>query len=265
MLDHQQFGRIYIWWNVIASFDLSCFAARLGRHNDGNWIKTVVHRSLKSSLSLLFCWFSRWITWITHTQATQKALTTQGTTALLKPLMALASSQLTCWCVTVCIIGSLGNLLVCVAVGTNPRLRRSSNLLLFSLAIADLIVTMVCQPIFVAVLVKKTFFNDCALSIEVPYLALSRRSCTASVAHMAAISVDRFITVVFPLRHRHVMGNHAVTSMLVMSWTLPISVLLIDRFVPESFPKGFLALHGHVHFILSYHLYVLLPHCDRVA
>lgn len=68
----------------------------------------------------------------------------------------------------VCIIGSLGNLLVCVAVGTNPRLRRSSNFLLFSLAIADLIVTMVCEPIFVAVLVKKTFFSDCALSIEVP-------------------------------------------------------------------------------------------------
>ena len=151
----------------------------------------------------------------------------------------------------VCIIGSLGNLLVCVAVGTNPRLRRSSNFLLFSLATADLIVTMVCEPIFVAVLVKKTFFSDCALSIEVPYLALSRLSCTASVAHMAAISVDRFIAVVFPLHHRYVIGNHAVTSMLVMSWTLPISVLVIDRFVPESFPKGFLALGMFTLFYLT--------------
>ena len=156
----------------------------------------------------------------------------------------------------VCIIGSLGNLLVCVAVGTNPRLRRSSNFLLFSLAIADLIVTMVCEPVFVAVLVKKTFFNDCALSIEVPYLALSRRSCTASVAHMAAISVDRFIPVVFPLRHRHVMGNHALDATNFSSPHRSIR----SRVFPQGIPSS-----GHVHFILSYHLYVLLPHCDRVA
>lgn len=98
---------------------------------------------------------------------------------------------------------------------------------------------------------QETFFNDCALSIEVPYLALSRLSCTASVGHMAAISVDRFIAVVLPLRHRYVMANHAVTSMLVMSWTLPISVLLIDQFVPDSFPKGFLALGMFTLFYLT--------------
>ena len=42
----------------------------------------------------------------------------------------------------VCVFGSLGNLLVCFAIATNPRLRRCSNYLLFSLAIADLIVTL---------------------------------------------------------------------------------------------------------------------------
>ena len=42
----------------------------------------------------------------------------------------------------VSLMGTFGNLLVCVAVATSPRLRRSSNYLLASLAIADLIVTM---------------------------------------------------------------------------------------------------------------------------
>ena len=46
---------------------------------------------------------------------------------------------------TVGLFGTLGNLLVCVAVATNPCLRRSSNFLLVSLAIADLIVTTVCE------------------------------------------------------------------------------------------------------------------------
>ena len=60
---------------------------------------------------------------------------------------------------TVGLFGTLGNLLVCVAVATNPRLRRSSNFLLVSLAIADLIVTMVCEPIFLVILVDRTFIT----------------------------------------------------------------------------------------------------------
>ena len=66
-------------------------------------------------------------------------------------------------------VGTFGNLLVCVAVVTNPRLRRSLNYLLFSLAIADLIVTVVCEPLLVAILGKITFFNDCAANVERTY------------------------------------------------------------------------------------------------
>lgn len=60
----------------------------------------------------------------------------------------------------VCVFGTPGSLLVCVAVATNPRLRRSSNYLLYSLAMADLMVTMICLPLDIAVLCKRTFFND---------------------------------------------------------------------------------------------------------
>jgi len=38
---------------------------------------------------------------------------------------------------TICVLGSLGNLLVCLAITINSRLRRASNYLLFSLAIAE--------------------------------------------------------------------------------------------------------------------------------
>ena len=99
----------------------------------------------------------------------------------------------------VSVFGTFGNLLVCVAVVINPRLRRSSNYLLFSLAIADLIVTMLCEPVLVAHLGKRTFFSDCTPKLDQAYKILTRLSCTASVVHMAAISVDRFIAVVYPL------------------------------------------------------------------
>ena len=161
----------------------------------------------------------------------------------------------------VCIFGTLGNLLVCVAVATNPRLRRSSNYFLFSLAIADLIVTMICEPLFVAIVVKRTFFNNCAMTLERPFKILSRLSCSASVAHMAAISVDRLIAVVFPLHHRFIMESYGLKIMLITSWVIPITVPVLSRFVPESFPKAFLGLGMfgvfYVIVILSYSLIVI--------
>ena len=105
----------------------------------------------------------------------------------------------------VCVFGTPGNLLVCVAIVTNPCLRRSSYYLLFSLAIADLIVTIICEPLDIAVLSKRTFFNDCAPSLERPYKILFIFSCAASVLHLTSISVDRLLAILFPLRQKEIM------------------------------------------------------------
>ena len=147
------------------------------------------------------------------------------------------------------VFGTLGNLLVCVAVVTSPRLRRTSNYLLFSLAIADLIVTMICEPLAVAILGKIAFSNDCATNLEHAYKILSRLSCSASVVHMAAISVDRFLAVWFPLRHEIFMGKFGLKIMLVASWAFPVTVPILSTVLPDSFPKAFLGLAT---FALSY-------------
>ena len=79
------------------------------------------------------------------------------------------------------LVGTFGNFLVCAAVlYTSLRLRRCSNYLLVSLAIADLIVTMVCEPLVVGIVAKKTFFNDCASNLELAYVVSANFSCSAS-------------------------------------------------------------------------------------
>ena len=162
---------------------------------------------------------------------------------------------------TVSVLGTLGNLLVCFAVATNPRLRRSSNYLLVSLAIADLIVTIACEPLVVAILGKITFFNDCATNLEHPYKILSRLSCSASVFHMAAISVDRFLAVVLPLRHEAIMDKYGLKTMLIVAWAFPIAVPILSAFLPPSFPKAFMAAGmfglSYVIVIMSYLLIVV--------
>ena len=159
------------------------------------------------------------------------------------------------------VFGTLGNLLVCVAVVKHSHLRRSSNYLLFSLAIADLIVTMVCEPLVVAILGKITFFNDCAANLDLPYKILSRLSCSASVVHMAAISVDRFIAVVYPLRYRSIMDNCGLKAMLITCWVYPITVPILSFVIPKNFPQGYLGLAmfaaSYVTIFLSYSVIVI--------
>ena len=141
------------------------------------------------------------------------------------------------------VFGTLGNLLVCVAVVINPRLRRSSNYLLFSLAIADLIVTMVCEPLVVAIFTKRTFQNVCAEKVERVYFMVSNFLGSSSVVHLSAISVDRLLAVVCPLRHRVIMENCGWKFMLVVCWTLPMGFLFLGKFLPAPISvKAFMNL-----------------------
>ena len=120
------------------------------------------------------------------------------------------------------VVGSFGNVLVCIAVLTSPRLRRSSNFLLLSLAVADLIVTMICEPLVVGIVGKRAFLHDCASNLELAYVVGSNLSCAASIMHLAAISVDRFLAVVQPVRHKQIMKNFGLKVLLVFSWVVPI-------------------------------------------
>ncbi|CAH3044749.1 unnamed protein product, partial [Porites evermanni] len=149
----------------------------------------------------------------------------------------------------VCILGSFGNLLLCFAIATHPLLRRTSNYLLLSLAIADLLVTLVCQPFLLEIFYNRTFFHECKASLEMPYRLIVNLSCSASVIHLASISLDRFIAVAFPLHYKIVMKKCGLVILLIASWALPISIPVLMVVLPPSFPKTFMAMAS---FSLSY-------------
>ena len=127
----------------------------------------------------------------------------------------------------VCVFGSLGNFLVCLAIATNPHLRRASNYLLFSLAIADLIVTLVCEPLCIGGIIQRTFLYDCKASLHILLSSLSYVSCATSVLHMVAISLDRFVAVALPLRHKNFMEKWGLKVMLIVSWSIPIFTVIL--------------------------------------
>ena len=116
------------------------------------------------------------------------------------------------------VLGTFGNFLVCVAVLTSQRLRRCSNFLLVSLAVADLIITMACAPLLVVMAAKLSFAQECLTTLELVYSNIAHLSCSSSILHLAAISVDRYLAVVFPLRHGSIMKKYGLKVMLVVVW-----------------------------------------------
>ena len=136
----------------------------------------------------------------------------------------------------VCVLGSLGNLLVCLAIATNSRLRRASNYLLFSLAVADLIVTLISEPIYLECISRLTFFHKCRTSTEtLVYHVLVSLSCQTSFLHLASISIDRFVAVAFPLRHKILMEKCGLKIMLIASWSIPILNSVLFNTIPTGY------------------------------
>ena len=133
------------------------------------------------------------------------------------------------------VLGSLGNLLVCLAIATNSRLRRSSNYLLLSLAIADLIITLISEPVVLEFISQLTFFHKCRTSAEeLVYHVLVSLSCQTSFFHLVSISVDRFVAVAFPLRHKIFMEKGRLKVMLIASWSLPILNSVLSNIIPTG-------------------------------
>ena len=125
--------------------------------------------------------------------------------------------------------------LVCLAITTNPPLRRASNYLLFSLVIADLIVTLMCEPLILEFISKLTFFHGCITSLkQLAYDTLVSLSCQTSIIHLASISLDRFVAVGFPRRHKIFIEKGGLKMMLIVSWSIPILASVLSFIIAPA-------------------------------
>ncbi|XP_068265450.1 histamine H2 receptor [Nyctibius grandis] len=126
-------------------------------------------------------------------------------------------------CLAILIVITLcGNIIVCLAVTLDRRLRSLTNCIIVSLAITDLLLGVLVLPFSAFYeLAKEWPFGSTLCNI---YSSLDVMLCTASILNLFMISLDRYFAVTTPLRYTQLVTPFRVAVGLVVIWTVSLMV-----------------------------------------
>ncbi|XP_016149427.1 D(2)-like dopamine receptor [Sinocyclocheilus grahami] len=116
-----------------------------------------------------------------------------------------------------------GNVLVCMAVSREKALQTTTNYLIVSLAVADLLVATLVMPWVVYLeVVGEWRFSTIHCDI---FVTLDVMMCTASILNLCAISIDRYTAVAMPMLYNtRYSSKRRVTVMISVVWILSFAV-----------------------------------------
>lgn len=118
------------------------------------------------------------------------------------------------------VIGTIGNLLLICSVSKNLNLQTISNFFLVSMAVADLLVTALGQPLF-SIFLGFQIDGQCRETVLQLFRLVANMSCSASVLHLCLISIDRCLVIL----HSHEKSLRTKTRLklsILLAWVFPI-------------------------------------------
>ncbi|KAM9494113.1 alpha-2A adrenergic receptor [Clarias gariepinus] len=111
-----------------------------------------------------------------------------------------------------------GNVLVVIAVFTSRALKAPQNLFLVSLASADILVATLVMPFSLAnELMGYWYFGQAWCEV---YLALDVLFCTASIAHLCAISLDRYWSITQAVEYNLKRTPRRIKCIILVVWVI---------------------------------------------
>uniref|UniRef100_A0A4W4G1Q9 G-protein coupled receptors family 1 profile domain-containing protein n=1 Tax=Electrophorus electricus TaxID=8005 RepID=A0A4W4G1Q9_ELEEL len=116
-----------------------------------------------------------------------------------------------------------GNVLVCVAVSREKALQTTTNYLIVSLAVSDLLLATLVMPwgVYLEVVGEWRFSRihcDILLTMDV-------MMCTASILNLCAISIDRYTAVAMPMLYNtRYSSRRRVVLMITVVWFLSFAI-----------------------------------------
>ncbi|XP_067848375.1 5-hydroxytryptamine receptor 2A [Heptranchias perlo] len=116
-----------------------------------------------------------------------------------------------------------GNILVIMAVSLEKKLQNATNYFLMSLAIADMLVGILVMPISLITVLYGYIWplpaKVCPLWIYFDVLF-----STASIMHLCAISLDRYIAIRNPIHHSRFNSRTKAFMKIIAVWTISVGI-----------------------------------------
>ncbi|XP_041126044.1 5-hydroxytryptamine receptor 2B-like [Polyodon spathula] len=134
-----------------------------------------------------------------------------------------------CWAallIIMVIIPTLGgNILVIMAVSLERKLQNATNYFLMSLAVADLLVGLLVMPI---ALTTVLFNSEWPLptSLCPIWIFLDVLFSTASIMHLCAISLDRYIAIKKPIQHSQFKSRAKAMGKIAVVWLISVGIAI---------------------------------------
>ena len=143
-----------------------------------------------------------------------------------------------------------GNSLVCISIWRIRSLRTVSNVIIFSLASVDLLMTVVFMFRIIALSTQEEFVNGCHAISEFAFTVV----CVI-ILHLMCISVDRFIAIKFPLRYKMIVTRRRIKKAIVAIWLFSVIGTVV---FPHALPTE--EYEDFVDYYETFHLCMTRPH-----
>ena len=134
--------------------------------------------------------------------------------------------------ITIMILSIIGNGIVCYLVQSATRMRSVTNFFIVNLSVGDMLMTLLCIPFsFMSVLVLRYWpFGDIVCRIVSYWQAIS---VFVSAYTLVAISIDRYMAIMWPLRPR-MSKSHAkiiIALVWIIAFLTALPILIVSSVV----------------------------------
>ena len=126
---------------------------------------------------------------------------------------------------------TLGNVLVIAAVWQTPNLRNPSNIILFYLAITDLLTGLITEPTFVLHIILQMKQRNHAYCIVAEFMAaVGFMLSGTSFSVLTTVGIDKYLAVRYHLRYKELVTNTRIFRAMTIILFLNASILTVFYF-----------------------------------
>ncbi|KAG9467854.1 hypothetical protein GDO78_014171 [Eleutherodactylus coqui] len=122
------------------------------------------------------------------------------------------------------VLSVLGNTLIIIVLVMNKRLRTITNCFLLSLAVSDIMVTMLCMPFtLIPNLMGNFIFGEVICKTAAYFMGIS---ISVSTFNLVAIAIERYSAICNPLKSRVWQTRSHAYKVIAATWILSIIIMI---------------------------------------